>query len=163
MATRSGDLDPGVLLYLQRAKHMNADSIEQLLNHNSGLTALSGGKGDMRDLEAAADGGDQEAQLAIEVFCTSIRKVIAAYSAVLGGLDMLVFAGGIGEHSARIRGDVCRGLQFLGISIDDASNELHSLRSRTKTVRSRPRRFQPGRSPDRPALSRNDAWNTVSC
>jgi acetate kinase len=124
MATRSGDLDPGVLLYLLRQKGMNADSLEDLLNHNSGLKALSGGMGDMRDLEAAADTGDAEAQLAIEVFCASIRKVIAAYAAVLGGLDLLVFAGGIGEHSPRIRRSVCQGLQFLGISIDDRANQL---------------------------------------
>jgi acetate kinase len=123
MATRSGDLDPGVLLYLLRQKGMNADSLEELLNHNSGLKALSGGKADMRDLEAAADAGDAEARLAIEVFCASIRKVIAAYAAVLGGLDLLVFAGGIGEHSPRIRRSVCQGLQFLGISIDDRVNQ----------------------------------------
>jgi acetate kinase len=124
MATRSGDLDPGVLLYLLRRKEMSADSLEDLVNHNSGLKALSGGKGDMRELEAAADAGDLKAQLAIEVFCASIRKVIAAYAAVLGGLDLLVFAGGIGEHSPRIRRSVCQGLQFLGISIDDRANQL---------------------------------------
>jgi acetate kinase len=123
MATRSGDLDPGVLLYLMRMKQMNADSLEHLLNRDSGLTALSGGKGDMRDLESAAASGNQGAQLAIEVFCASIRKVIAAYTAVLGGLDMLVFAGGIGEHSALVRGRVCEGLTFLGISIDDPTNQ----------------------------------------
>ncbi len=125
MATRSGDLDPGVLLYLLRAKQMKVDSLEKLLNKSSGLTALSGGTADMRTLEAAAEKGDQPAQLAIEVFCTSIRKVIAGYTAVLGGLDMLVFAGGIGEHSARVRADVCHELGFLGISIDDASNRSH--------------------------------------
>ena len=114
MATRSGDLDPGILLYLLRVKQMNADSLEQLLNHASGLKALSGGTSDMRDLETAADGGDPKAQLAIDIFCTSIRKTIAAYAAVLGGLDLLVFSGGIGEHSARIRNSVCEGLQFLG-------------------------------------------------
>lgn len=123
MATRSGDLDPGVLLYLLRVKQMNADSLEELLNHNSGLTALSSGKGDMRDLEAAADGGDREAQLAIEVFCASIRKVIAAYAAVLGGLDMVIFAGGIGEHSARIRSSVCHGLEFLELQIEESRNQ----------------------------------------
>jgi acetate kinase len=126
MATRSGDLDPGVLLYLMRVKQMNADSLEHLLNHDSGLTALSGGKGDMRDLEAAANGGNQPAHLAIDEFCSSIRKVIAAYAAVLGGLDMLVFAGGIGEHSAPVRGRVCEGLAFLGISIDDATNQSNA-------------------------------------
>ena len=122
MATRSGDLDPGVLLFLLRAKQMDADSLETMLNHDSGLTALSGGKADMRDLQTAADGGDQNALLAIEVFCAAIAKVIAAYAAVLGGLDMLVFTGGIGEHSFRVRRDACRGLGFLGIALDDAGN-----------------------------------------
>ena len=126
MATRSGDLDPGVLLFLLRAKHLNADSLEVLLNHDSGLTALSGGKADMRDLEAAADKGDQQSGLAIEVFCASVRKVIAAYAAVLGGIDMLIFAGGIGEHSARVRSGVCDGLDWLGISIDPAGNQANS-------------------------------------
>jgi acetate kinase len=126
MATRSGDLDPGVFLYLQRIKLMDSDSLERMLNQNSGLAALSGGTGDMRDLEAAAAAKDQEAQLAIEVFSTAVRKTIAAYSAVLGGLDLLVFSGGIGEHSACIRGEVCRGLHFLGISFDSAGNERDS-------------------------------------
>lgn len=125
MATRSGDLDPGVMLYLMRVKKMDAKSLESLLNHDSGLKALSGGKGDMRDLEAAADGGDAKAQLAIDVFCRSICKTVAAYAAVLGGIDMLVFAGGIGEHSARVRSGVCGGLGFLGIRLDDAANGSH--------------------------------------
>ena len=126
MATRSGDLDPGVLLYLLRVKKMNVDSLEHMLNRESGLTGISAGKSDMRDLESAAAGGDQKAQLAIEVFCTGIRKVIAAYAAVLGGLEMLVFSGGIGEHSAPVRGSVCSGLSFLGVSIDDAGNQSNS-------------------------------------
>src|ERR1700756_4817911 len=125
MATRSGDLDPGVLLYLLRVKKMNADSLEHMLNRESGLTGISAGKSDMRDLESAAV-GDQKAQIAIEVFCTSIRKVVAAYAAVLGGLDMLVFSGGIGEHSAPVRSSVCNGLGFLGVSIDDAGNQANS-------------------------------------
>jgi acetate kinase len=126
MATRSGDLDPGVLLFLLRVKKMNADSLEHLLNHESGLTGISVGKSDMRDLQSAAAAGDQKAQLAIDIFCASIRKVIAAYAAVLGGLDMLVFSGGIGEHSAPVRKNVCQGLKFLGISLDDASNQSNA-------------------------------------
>lgn len=126
MGSRSGDLDPGVLLYLLRTKCADADSLEDLLNHDAGLKALSGGMSDMRDIEAAAAKGNQEAQLAIELFCTSIRKTIAAYAAVLGGLDMLVFSGGIGEHSVRVRSDVCRGLAFLGFDLDDLRNQSHS-------------------------------------
>jgi acetate kinase len=115
MQTRSGDLDPGVLLYLLRVKKMNVDSLEVLLNDHSGLSALADCDGDMRALESAADGGDLKAALAIDIFCMSIRKVIAAYAAVLGELDLLIFTGGIGEHSARIRKSICNGLQFIKV------------------------------------------------
>lgn len=137
MATRSGDLDPGVLLYLLRMKHMNADSLEKLLNRESGLLALSGGKADMRSLEAAADSGDRDAKLAIEIFCMAIGKVISAYTAVLGGLDMLVFAGGIGENSARIRSSVCNTLDFLGLNLDDSANQLNGRTISTNQSRVR--------------------------
>ncbi len=132
MATRSGDLDPGVLLYLLRVKKMNADSLEHMLNRESGLTGISAGKSDMRDLESAAASGDQKAQVAIEIFCTGIRKVVAAYAAVLGGLEMLVFSGGIGEHSAPVRSSVCNGLGFLGVSLDGAANQSNSSTLSTK-------------------------------
>ncbi|HTU34376.1 MAG TPA: acetate/propionate family kinase [Candidatus Acidoferrum sp.] len=127
MATRSGDLDPGVILYLQRVKNVDADSLERLLNHDCGLTALSEGKSDMRELQAAAARGDSRARLAIEVFCRSIRKVIAAYAAVLGGVDLIVFTGGIGEHSAEVRAKVCEGLAFLGVRLDTSHNNAHGL------------------------------------
>ncbi len=126
MATRSGDLDPGVLLYLLRVKRMNADSLEELLNRHSGLKALSGGTADMRDLEAAAYGEVGEAELAIQIFCNAVAKAVASYAVVLGGLDMLVFSGGIGEHSARVRSAVCQNLDFLGISVDEDRNQQHS-------------------------------------
>ncbi|GAC1360929.1 MAG: acetate/propionate family kinase [Acidobacteriaceae bacterium] len=125
MATRTGDLDPGVILFLLRSRQCDADTLEDLLNHGSGLKALSGGHADMRDLETAAGKGDPEAQLALDIFCTSIRKEVAAYAAVLGGLDMLIFSGGIGEHSALVRRTVCRDLGFLGISMDDRQNNAH--------------------------------------
>ena len=135
MATRSGDLDPGLLLYLLRTSYPSADALETLLNHNAGLYALSGGASDMRAIEAAMgrhgtkeDGSaeDGSAQLAFEIFCASVRKTVAAYTAVLGGLDLLVFTGGIGEHSARVRAEVCRNLEFFGIGLDDASNLAHA-------------------------------------
>lgn len=123
MATRTGDLDPGVILYLQRVKGADADSLERLLNRDSGLTALSGGKSDMRDLQAAAAKGDSRARLAIEIFCRSIRKVIAVYATVLGGAELVVFTGGIGEHSSQVRANVCDGLGILGILIDSGRNQ----------------------------------------
>lgn len=126
MATRCGDVDPSVVIYLMRSKQMNADAIESLLNRESGMKALSVGKTDMRDLEAAAQSGDAPAQLAIQVFCRSLAKTIAAYASVLRGLDLLIFSGGIGEHSANVRARVCAALEFLGISLADDANHAHA-------------------------------------
>ncbi len=120
MATRSGDLDPGVPIFLMRTEKLDADGLEKLVNHFAGLTALSGGETDMQQLEARAKRGDQTAELAIDIFATAVRKYIGAYAAELGGLDLLVFTGGIGEHSASMRERICRGLEFLGI--DRAAN-----------------------------------------
>jgi acetate kinase len=119
MATRSGDFDPGVVLFLMRTEELNADQLESLLNHDSGLGALSGGESDMRLLEECAANDDPRAKLAIAVFAHAARKMIGAYAAELGGLDLLVFTGGIGEHSAAIRNWICDGLEFLGISSGD--------------------------------------------
>jgi acetate kinase len=115
MATRSGDLDPGVLLFVMRTESMSADGLERLLNRQSGLAAISGGESDMRQLQAKAGDGDRRAALAIEIFTTAVRKFIGAYAAELGGLDLLVFTGGIGEHSRYVRERVCEGLGFLGL------------------------------------------------
>jgi acetate kinase len=126
MATRSGDLDPGILLYLMRVKGLDADAIERLVNHDAGLSAVSGGRSDMRDLEHAAGTGDARAALAIDVFCRAVAKSIAGYAAVLGGLDLVVFAGGIGEHSAGVRRRVCAALGFLGVALDNAANRANA-------------------------------------
>jgi acetate kinase len=126
MATRTGDLDPGVLLFLLRDKQLSINDLEQLLNRDSGLRALSNGTSDLRDLTTAAAGGDAPAQLAIDTFSLAIAKQIAAYATVLSGLDAIIFSGGIGEHSCLIRQNVCRTLNFLGIRIDDRANESHS-------------------------------------
>ncbi|TCK39480.1 acetate kinase [Paraburkholderia sp. BL8N3] len=114
MATRSGDLDPGVLLYLMRAESLDADALETLLNRESGMKGLSDSNDDMQMLLARRDQGDADARLAIDVFCTAIRKVIGGYAALLGGLDLLVFSGGIGEHSEAIREQIVEGIGFLG-------------------------------------------------
>jgi acetate kinase len=122
MSTRSGDLDPGVLLYLMRVKDMGADALETMLNHASGMVAVSGGVSDMRELLAASDVGDAKAKLAVEMFCVAIAKQVAAYAVVLGGLEMLVFAGGIGEHSSAVRKSVCERLALLGVYVDAEAN-----------------------------------------
>jgi acetate kinase len=121
MATRSGDFDPGVVLFLMRTEQLSADQLESLLNKDSGLGALSGGEADMRLLEECAAKGDTRAQLAIDVFVHAVRKMIGAYAAELGGLDLLVFTGGIGEHDATMRDRICQGLAFLGITGGDSA------------------------------------------
>jgi acetate kinase len=116
MGTRSGDLDPGVFLYLLRNEKFSADELEDLLNHKSGLFALSSGESDMRVLEERARSDDPYSALALNIFALSVRKVIGAYIALLGGVDLLVFTGGIGEHSERIRSAATKGLDFLGLT-----------------------------------------------
>lgn len=118
MGTRSGDLDPGLLLYLLRTQDMTADALDDLLNTKSGLRGLSGASGDVRDLEAAAQAGDARAAFALDVFAYRVRKYIGAYAAALGGLDAVAFTGGIGKHSALMRTCICRGLEFLGLRLD---------------------------------------------
>jgi len=115
MGTRSGDLDPGVFLYLLRNEKFSADDLEDLLNHQSGLFALSSGESDVRVLEERARSNDLHASLALNIFALSVRKVIGAYIALLGGVDLLVFTGGIGEHSDPIRSAAANGLEFLGL------------------------------------------------
>ena len=118
MGTRTGDLDPGVLLYLMRVHHLDDTALEALLNHKSGLLAL-GGDSDMRKLLASTDHG---AALAIAIFCRAIARTVAAFAVSLGGLDALIFAGGIGENSAQVRADVCSQLGLLGVELDAARN-----------------------------------------
>jgi acetate kinase len=118
MGTRSGDLDPGVLLYMVRDGQLSADELEDLLNHQSGLFALSSGESDVKALEQRARSNDSRAVLALDVFAVSVRKTIGAYIALLGGVDLLVFTGGIGEHSNYIRSAAADGLEFLGLTRD---------------------------------------------
>ena len=118
MGTRSGDLDPGVILYLLRNDKLDWDRLEDLLNHQSGLFALSSGESDVKTLEERARSNDPKARLALDVFAVSVRKTIGAYMALLGGVDLLVFTGGIGEHSNHIRSAATDGLELLGLTPD---------------------------------------------
>jgi len=113
MGTRSGDLDPGVLLYLMRTGRMGASRLETLLNRESGLFGLSNGESDMQALLKRAAAKDAPAELAIVAFTTAVRKYIGAYAALMGGVDLIVFTGGIGENSTEIRQRSCAGLKFL--------------------------------------------------
>ena len=121
MGTRCGDLDPAIHFYLARNTGLDFDAIESLLNNESGLKGICGAN-DMREVHRLADAGDARARLALEIYCYRIKKYIGAYYAVLGGLDAVVFTGGIGENDAWVREHCCTGLEALGIALDPHKN-----------------------------------------
>jgi acetate kinase len=125
MGTRSGDLDPGVLLYLLQSQGMNAATLNQLVNHQAGLLGVSGTSSDMRDL-LSREASDPAAAEALALFCYQARKFVGALAAALGGVETLIFTGGIGEHAASIRSRICAGLEFLGIGLNPERNEAHA-------------------------------------
>jgi len=122
MATRSGDIDPAIVGFLAAREGLSIDAVERLLNMQSGLLGISGRSPDLREVEAAAAAGDENASLAIDVFCYRARKYIGSYLAVLGWTDAIVFGGGIGEHSDLVRGRICANLQAFGILLDSERN-----------------------------------------
>ena len=121
MSTRSGDLDPGVLVYLMREKKFDAAMLEELIDSRSGLQGISGVGGDMRRLRKVAS-SSADARLAIQMFCYSVRKQVAAMIAALDGVGVVVFTGGIGENDNAARAAICRGLSWIGVSLDEARN-----------------------------------------
>ena len=121
MGTRSGDVDPGLLVYLLEHRGYSPKTIDTLLNHESGLLAISETTADMRKL-LAARATDARAALAIDLFCYQARKWVGAFASALEGLDSIVFTGGIGEHAQEIRAEICRGLGYLGVAVEDAKN-----------------------------------------
>ncbi len=125
MGTRSGDLDPGVSAFLARTEQMSAAQFDHMANHESGLLGVSGLSPDVRQL-LALEAGDSRAAEALALFCYQSKKCIGAYTAALGGLDTLVFSGGIGENAPRIRERICAGLEFLGIHIDPQRNSSNA-------------------------------------
>jgi acetate kinase len=146
MGTRSGDLDPGIILHLLRSGEFDVDGLDELLNERSGLAGLSGVGKDLRDIEARAAEGDEDCRLAIHVFAHRLRKYIGAYAAVMGGVDGIVFTAGIGQNSALIRHRACQRLEFLGARLDEDRNrdarvgeevgvaELHADNSRVRLL-----------------------------
>lgn len=137
MGTRTGDLDPGVLIHLLKAGY-SADQLEELVDHEAGLLGVSGQTSDMKTLLEKSQ-TDKAAGLAVEMFAYQVRKFIGAYAAVLNGLDTLVFTGGIGERAAEVRVKICLGLEYLGITLateaNDRNSELISLPASKCTVR----------------------------
>ena len=125
MGTRTGDLDPGAIIYLLNQKHLDARGLERIVNYESGLLGVSGVSSDMKKLlERRAS--DPHAAHAIDMFCYQARKSVGALAAALGGIDLLVFTGGIGERASAVRAEICDGLGYLGVALDRARNDANS-------------------------------------
>ncbi len=123
MATRSGSVDPGLIIWLLQHGGLGLDDVAASLEQRSGLAGLAGGSGDMRDVRRAADAGEPAARLAIEVYLHRLRREIAAMAAAMNGLDVLLFTGGIGEHDPAVRAAAVAGLTFLGVSIESSRGD----------------------------------------
>ena len=126
MSTRTGDMDPGVALYLMKTATLDPQQFNDLINHKSGLLGVSGTSSDMRDL-LKCEGTDNHAAEAIDLFCYQTKKWIGSFAAALGGLDVLVFSGGIGENAPEVRARICNNLEFLGIELDASKNLNNEL------------------------------------
>jgi acetate kinase len=121
MGTRPGDLDPGLLVHLMRSENWTPEQMDEFVSHRCGLAGVSDSTSDMREL-IARGAQDESAREAFDLFCYQARKWIGAYTAALGGLETLVFSGGIGEHSPEVRAGICEALEYLGIRLDPALN-----------------------------------------
>jgi acetate kinase len=139
MGTRSGDMDPSVILYISGKEELSYAEANTLLNKHSGLQGISGVSSDMREIEGEMKSGNKRAKLAFDVFTYRVKKYIGAYAAAMGGVDALVFTGGIGENSQEVRKAVCTGMEFFGIELDDDRNTngekekaIHRDSARTK-------------------------------
>ena len=122
MGTRCGDLDPGVIFHVMHAEELDERQITTLLNKHSGLYGISGESNDMRELLAAEAKGNARAKLAVDMFCYRLKKYIAAYAGVMGGVDAVLFTGGIGENAPQVRERSLAGLEFMGIALDPVRN-----------------------------------------
>jgi acetate kinase len=122
MGTRSGSIDPGIMIFLMSQGQMNAHDLNLVLNHHSGLLGISGLSSDMRDVLSGMEGGNERAKLAFDIYVHRVRAAIGSMAAVVGGMDAVVFTAGIGENSPQVRTAACRGLEFLGIKLDEERN-----------------------------------------
>src|SRR5699024_3661456 len=124
MGTRTGDIDPAIIPFIMEKEDLNFEEINTLLNKKSGVLGISGVSSDFRDLEEAANDGNERAELALNVFCNKVTKYIGAYAAILCDVDALIFTAGIGENSHTIREAVCEGLKCIGIELDVEKNKV---------------------------------------
>jgi len=127
MGTRCGDIDPALIPHIADLEKLTLAQVDALLNKKSGMLGLTEKTNDFREIEDAAAAGDQQSIWALEAFCHRLKKYIGAYSAVLGGLDILVFTAGIGEHSPLVRAATLKNMEYLGISVDEAKNQANAF------------------------------------
>jgi acetate kinase len=132
MGTRCGDIDPAIIQFLMKAEGKDVSEIDSILNKKSGIQGISGVSNDMRDIEEAMEKGNERARLAYEVLAYGIRKQIGAYAAAMGGIDAVVFTAGIGENDCNLRANICKGLEFMGISVDPSKND--KMRGKEKII-----------------------------
>ena len=137
MGTRSGDLDAGAMQYLMHRYDMDIDGMLNVLNKKSGMQGISGVGSDFRDLESAAAQGNERAALAREKFCYEVKKYIGAYAAAMGGVDAVVFTAGVGENDIGVRAEVCQGLEFLGLKLDEQANNVRGKEAVLSTADSK--------------------------
>jgi acetate kinase len=123
MGTRSGTIDPSIVVHVQQRHGLSADQVEATLNRESGLLGVSGNSGDMRQVMDAAQAGNDQAKLALAIYAHRVRQAIGALTVTMGGIDALVFTAGVGEHAFQIRQDICHGLECLGLELDPKTNE----------------------------------------
>ncbi|WP_041595790.1 acetate/propionate family kinase [Halanaerobium hydrogeniformans] len=124
MGTRPGDFDPGIISYIMQERNLSIEEIDEILNKESGVLALSGISNDFREISEAAEAGNDRAQLALDIFCRRVKKYIGAYAALLGGVDLLIFTAGIGENAVNIRAKILAELEYFGIIIDPEKNNI---------------------------------------
>ena len=124
MVTRSGDLDPSVVTYIMKKENMNVEQVDSLLNKESGVMGVTGLAPDFRVIEQASNEGNEKSDLAMKMFKYSVASYVAKYAAAMGGIDAIVFTGGVGENQINIRKDVCKQLEFMGVNIDEEANNM---------------------------------------
>ena len=124
MGTRCGDIDPAIITFLMEKENLSSAQVNEIMNKKSGVLGISGVSSDFRDIEQAAEEGNERAQLALNVYHKKVTKYIGSYAAEMGGVDAIVFTAGLGENSPDTRKEVCKNLEFLGIKIDDEKNNV---------------------------------------
>ena len=141
MGTRSGEIDPAIIPFLMEKENMNAQQIDDYLTRRSGILGISGLSSDFRDLESAANRGDERSQLAIDIFAYKVKKYIGGYVAAMGGVDAIIFTAGLGENSPFMRDKICNGLEYLGTRIDPELNKLRGKQMEISIKRARVKIF----------------------